>query len=716
MASHKAAGEDGIVAELLRYPICITWLTRLIQGIWSSRALPKAWQDAICVPLYKGRGRADDCDNFRGIMLLSVPGKVYARVLLNRIATFAESVLSESQNGFRKGRSCVDAIFSLRRLSELSVEYQQQLHVAFVDFTKAYDSVVRERLWSVLYGMGLPHSFIIRLASFHDHTTVKVRVASLLSSDFRTRLGLRQGCVLAPVLFNLYLDCVVRSAALSGGISVDIVDRPSLSLPHAHSVAATFSHKLTDTRFADDMTIIATTNAALQHDMSCLSKTGMDYNLVVSTKKTKYMVINDGGNATSSISLGASIIEKVAKFVYLGSEIADNGSVSYEVRRRIALALSAFSTLLPCLWKRREIGLKTKIQMFNALVVNRLLYAAETWTLSAADLSRLEALHTYCLRRILRLPWMKRVTNVDVRLQCKQPTLESVLRFRRLRWLGQIDRMDWCRFPKMLLWGRLKGGRRSGGQHLRWNILCLRDLKALRLEPRWRALCQDKNIWRRLCCNPVSSTARERMRAARKDAVQSDANSDSDSSNSSSDSSLSTQPMPVVVVPSAAPTTTLQAVTRRQRITLADRVGMSFDCDVCERTFRRPGDRKRHKCVLAPVHKNAVDPALLLFSCNVCDRKFGREGDRKRHRCVPAPKITPADRFEMAFHCGVCDRQFGREGDRKRHRCVPAPKITSTDRLLLPVICTVCDRHFAREGDRKRHRCTTATAAAAADD
>jgi len=69
-------------------------------------------------------------------MLLSVPGKVYARVLAQRLSTFAEKCLCENQNGFRKGRSCMDAIFVLRRLMELSREQHQALRIAFVDFTK----------------------------------------------------------------------------------------------------------------------------------------------------------------------------------------------------------------------------------------------------------------------------------------------------------------------------------------------------------------------------------------------------------------------------------------------------------------------------------------------------------------------------------------------------------------------------------------------------
>ena len=104
----------------------------------------------------------------------------------------------------------MDAIFVLRRLMELSREQHQALRIAFVDFTKAYDSVPRGKLWELLLEYGIPPSFVYRVSALHNRTNVKVRLGGLLGEEFLTKLGLRQGCVLAPVLFNLFLDAVLR--------------------------------------------------------------------------------------------------------------------------------------------------------------------------------------------------------------------------------------------------------------------------------------------------------------------------------------------------------------------------------------------------------------------------------------------------------------------------------------------------------------------------
>ena len=96
----------------------------------------------------------------------------------------------------------------------------------------------------------------------------------------------------------------------------------------------------------------------------------------------------------------------------MGSEISgehERGALS-EVKRRRALAAATFKSLLTTLWKRREVSVEIKMRIFNACVLSRLLHGAETWVVYAGDLASLEAFQNNCLRKILRLSWMERVT------------------------------------------------------------------------------------------------------------------------------------------------------------------------------------------------------------------------------------------------------------------------------------------------------------------
>ena len=97
---------------------------------------------ANIIHLYKNKGDHSSCDNHRGISLLSIAGKILARIMLNRITKqILDDVVSESQCGFRKQRGTVDMVFAIRQLQEKCVEQHKDLHLLFIDLTKAFDTV-----------------------------------------------------------------------------------------------------------------------------------------------------------------------------------------------------------------------------------------------------------------------------------------------------------------------------------------------------------------------------------------------------------------------------------------------------------------------------------------------------------------------------------------------------------------------------------------------
>ena len=180
------------------------------------------WKDTEIVPIPK-KGDIKHCDNWRGISLLDVVGKVFAWILQERLQTVVERVLPESQCGFRKGRGCNDAILTARQLVEKCREHDNSLFIMFVDLRKAYDSVPRPALWCVLEKCGIPPIMLGIIKSFHDGMLAKVRAGDLNTDSIEVRNGLRQGCVLAPSLFNLYFSAMVaywRDRCPQAGIMV----------------------------------------------------------------------------------------------------------------------------------------------------------------------------------------------------------------------------------------------------------------------------------------------------------------------------------------------------------------------------------------------------------------------------------------------------------------------------------------------------------------
>ena len=141
--------------------------------------------------LYKGKGPRTSCGSYRPISLLSVTGKVFAHVLLNRLQPLLTACRRPQQSGFTRGRSTIDAILALRLLSELHREFSQPLHVAYIDIKSAFDSVDRSAFWKALRSTGAPPFLIHLIQDLHLGSRSRVRVNSCLSDPFTTTSGVR---------------------------------------------------------------------------------------------------------------------------------------------------------------------------------------------------------------------------------------------------------------------------------------------------------------------------------------------------------------------------------------------------------------------------------------------------------------------------------------------------------------------------------------------
>jgi hypothetical protein len=102
--------------------------------------LPQQWKESITVPIYK-KGDKTDCNNYRGISLLSTAHKILSNILLARLTPYVNEIIGDHQCGFRRNRSTMDLIFHIRQMLEKKWEYNGTVHQLFIDFKKAYDSI-----------------------------------------------------------------------------------------------------------------------------------------------------------------------------------------------------------------------------------------------------------------------------------------------------------------------------------------------------------------------------------------------------------------------------------------------------------------------------------------------------------------------------------------------------------------------------------------------
>ena len=231
--------------------------------------------------------------------------------------------------------------------------------------------------------------------------------------------------------------------------------------------------------------------------------------------------MTQGTDASSSLSIKDYALEMVNSFIYLGSTITRTTSLDSEIGKRIGYAATNMSKLSQRVWENQKLTFPTKMAVYSACIINRLLYGSESWTTYAAQEKRLNVFHLRCLRRILSISWQDRITNSAVLERAGIPSVFTLFRQRRLRWIGigHVYRMNEGRIPKHLLNGELVQGKRSVGRpKLRFKDVVKRDMQAISLPvDSWESLASDsctealREGEKRL--NIMVDTKRERQKA-----------------------------------------------------------------------------------------------------------------------------------------------------------------------------------------------------------
>ena len=218
MANTKAVGPDELPVELLKLginhdPTVLREFHRVIKLVWHQWKVTQRWRDAVIKVLHK-KDRIE-CGNYRGISLVAHTGKVLLKIIATKYSAYCEArkLLPEEQCGFRPHGSTTDMIFAVRRLQELGRKARVPLLLCFIDLQKAYDSVDRTLLWQVLARFGVPPQIIEVIRKFHDGMRVCVRRDDGRCLEwFEVAQGLRQGCVLSPLLFNVFFAAILLVA------------------------------------------------------------------------------------------------------------------------------------------------------------------------------------------------------------------------------------------------------------------------------------------------------------------------------------------------------------------------------------------------------------------------------------------------------------------------------------------------------------------------
>jgi len=365
---NKATGLDGISNEMLKNcnkNILIAVL-KLFNYILSSSIFPSDWGKSIISVIFKS-GDKGSCDNYRGISISSCIGKLFAVILNKRLTQYAlkHNLIPKNQIGFMPRARTSDHIFTLKCAVEKYLRKKKRLYVCFVDLRKAFDSIWHDALFFKLQKLGINGLFKKIIHHMYLSNKLCVRTSGGLTPFFDSKSGVRQGCSLSPMLFNLFISDL--SACLDNANSEPV-----------HLFSKSLSHLL----FADDLVLLSESANGLQSCLDTLNRYCIKWKLSVNTKKTKIVIFSNSPSrkniAKTTFTIGTEEIEIVDEYKYLGVIFVSSGSFqntkSFLEKKAKRSLFGMHKYINDC-----SLPVSTCLALFDKLIQPISTYAAEVW-------------------------------------------------------------------------------------------------------------------------------------------------------------------------------------------------------------------------------------------------------------------------------------------------------------------------------------------------
>jgi len=387
LKSGRMAGPDGMKGELLKgayvefhfddggvireYKL-LSDLHKIYSAVFSSGVVPSVWCSAYLSAVFK-KGDASLMDNYRGIAVGAVMGKLYSIILDNRLSQFCEEhgFRAKGQAGFRREKRTSDHVFVLKHLIDkhrLRRAPQHHLFVCFVDFRKAYDSVRRDLLMKCLVDMGLHGNILSTIMHMYWQAPMVTKVGRSLGDAFDTTRGVKQGDPLSPLLFGVFIDRVeswLESRVPGSGAQLG-------------------QQLVRLLLYADDLALLATSAAQLQSLLDALHDFCVEYDMEVNVAKTEIVVFgrtqfDKPANLHGRWKFNGQPVHVSDEFKYLGVVFHSKKGVSAAVPTLAAAGKRAMWAMLQRIGRLDIQSLKQKVELFDMLVAPILGYCSEVW-------------------------------------------------------------------------------------------------------------------------------------------------------------------------------------------------------------------------------------------------------------------------------------------------------------------------------------------------
>ena len=391
-----SVGIDAISNEMLRQ-LPDKWLNLLLlifRKVWESGDQPQIWKSSIIVPILKQGKPKSEVNSYRPVALTSHTAKLMERIILNRLGFFCAKnhIISKHQAGFRQDRSTIDHIVKLTTHVKKQFAKRKSCLAVFFDITKAYDNVWHKRLLYKLKTIGISGHTYEYLKSYLINRTIQVRVGTSYSTPRNVCMGIPQGSVIAPMLFNLMLFDL--PSMVSKGFNI---------AQYADDLVLWYNCKL---RKNTNKRMIKYHHRLFQIEIDKLSKY-MDFNgFSFSPEKTNVILFNNGESPfINKFTLNGKCVEYSKSVRFLGVYLTSNLSWKMHLEKVMSGAQKSLNLLK--IVNRQRWGQDTQLLLLLAqsLVRSKLMYAQEAFfNAPKSYLDKLQSIDAKAVKLALGVP------------------------------------------------------------------------------------------------------------------------------------------------------------------------------------------------------------------------------------------------------------------------------------------------------------------------
>ena len=314
LKNKKASGLDGITNEVIKtsMPELVQCYRQLFNRILLNGQFPDCWRNNLIKPLHKG-GDSSDPSNYRGIAMSSCLSKLFCKIMDSRLQAYLEEydIINRCQIGFRPKFRTSDHILVLTSIINKFVSKKKYLFTCFIDLKKAFDTVWRDGMFLKLKMYGITGKVLNVITDMYKEVKYNIKLKDGYTESFSTSVGVKQGCILSPKLFNIYINDL-------SSIFDESCDPVNIN-----------DYKLSCLMYADDIVLMSSSAEGLQVAINKLQLYLSEWHLELNTSESKIIIFNKSGRKLKQYKFffNKQDLEIVTDYRYLGPVIKASGNI-----------------------------------------------------------------------------------------------------------------------------------------------------------------------------------------------------------------------------------------------------------------------------------------------------------------------------------------------------------------------------------------------------